>query len=123
MERQSGEPPGAMLIQPTGLVCPGEYLARTLSNVLVKDAMNKFKVHHGPQVEERLKESKVNPVEIRAVKAQTSRHQKETMEDGVSCYCIVELLNTNAELLQLCKNVKFGEGEPLGSHGNDHRND
>jgi G3E family GTPase len=67
-ERQSEELPGAILVEPTGLGCPGAYVPRTLRDVFLKDGINDFKMHHGPQVKESLNEVRIDPVEIMAVR-------------------------------------------------------
>jgi hypothetical protein len=55
----------------------------------------------------------VNPVGIKAVRYPKSRWNKRIVADNVSCYCMIELINTSSDVLKIGKNVKLGEGDPI----------
>ena len=40
-------------------------------------------------------------------------------KDREPCYCMIEIINTSASPIEIGKNVKLGEGEPLENHAED----
>jgi len=78
-------------------------------------------VQHGPQDRENGNKGRVNPAEVRAVRFAMSRRNKKMLQDNVSFYCTIELINASADVVEIGKNVKLEDGEPHESHGNDNK--
>jgi hypothetical protein len=122
-EGQSGKLPEAILVEPVQIGCPGAYIASVVSDVFVRDG-DGFMVHrnkenmgtgiasyeHEPQSREKVKGDDTNPVEIRVGEP---RQYIRTVTDRESGYCMLELINTSSEVIEIGKNVELGEGEPL----------
>jgi hypothetical protein len=112
-ERQSGELPEAILVEPVQIGCPGAYIARVVSDVFVRDG-DGFKVHRNrdnkdkgiasyeiePQSREKVKRDESNPVEIRV--GEPPRYIR-AVTDRESGYCMLELINTSAEVIEIRK--------------------
>jgi len=52
-----------------------------------------------------------------------SRRNKKMLQDNVSFYCTIELINASADVVEIGRNVKLEDGEPHESHGNDNKMD
>jgi len=50
--------------------------------------------------------------EVRVV-ASGPQGDRENCDSKGSCYCMVEMINTSASTVEIGRNVKIGEGEPL----------
>ena len=64
-------------------------------------------------VKKKRKGVRSDPVDIRALREATSRQSEEPVASDVTGYCMLELINTSAEVIEIGKNVKLGEGKPL----------
>ena len=64
----------------------------------------------GPREKERGGRS--DPRNIRALREATSRQIKEPQASDVTGYCMLELINTSAEVIEIGKNVKYGGPTP-----------
>jgi len=53
--------------------------------------------------------------DIRAILTPGSLGDHVEGKDREPCYCMIEIINTSASPIEIGKNVKLGEGEPLKS--------
>ena len=67
---------------------------------------------YGPREGEE-KRGRSDPVEIRALREAMSRQSEEPVANDITGYCMLELINTSAGVIEIGKNVKLGEGKPL----------
>ena len=101
---------------------PGAYVARVVSDVFTRSE-NGFVTYHRPRVEGKVEGShndgsqeeterrgRSDPMNIRALR---EAKIEEPVTSDVSGYCMLELINTSAEVIEIGKNAKLGEGEPL----------
>jgi hypothetical protein len=95
--------PGEVLIEPLELGTPGAYVARVASRVLTSQELSELK----EQREEcqNNDQGEIDTYELDRVK---TGHQ-----DDKTRYCILKILNTRGQHLELGKNVPLGQAEPL----------
>jgi hypothetical protein len=119
------ELPEAILVERKEVGCPRAYVACIVSDVFTRSE-NGFVTYHkqkdkckiegshddGPREEEG-RRGRSDPVNIRALREATSRQSEEPVASDVTGYCMLELINTSAEVIEIGKNVKLGEGKPL----------
>jgi hypothetical protein len=56
---------------------------------------------------------------VRAVITPESPGDHQDSNGRAPCYCIIEMINTSASTIEIGKNVKLGDGEPLALHGGE----
>jgi hypothetical protein len=102
-----GELPGKVLIEPLGLGTPEAYMARVANRVLTSEELSELK-------EER--EGCLNRDKNEIGTYEQCKEVNRVMngqQDDSARYCILKVLNTRGQHLELGKNVPLGQTEPL----------
>jgi hypothetical protein len=109
--------PQAILIEPVPINNPGVYVARAVSEVYKRNGLGFVTMRGLPQgeVEREIIGSVVDVTTSldEAVQAGTQRAQrdKENVENSDPRYCLMEIINTSVDTVEIGKNVKLGDGE------------
>jgi hypothetical protein len=109
--------PREIIIEPVQVSNPGIHIARVISDVFVKEGLQFTKVKDLPEREE-VESGEVNHVvdtpgkREDAVGIPSSRCSQERVGGMMSCYCILEVVNTSIDTAEIGKNVKLGDGNP-----------
>jgi len=139
----------SVVVEPVTTQNPGVYVARVVSDTFVKAGENYCRLSEAPRSS--LTESKgreePNGVDIVSDHENQGVHEEKGGVQGVPgregdiravftpgspgdhvegkdrepCYCMIEIINTSASPIEIGKNVKLGEGEPLENHAEDRR--
>jgi hypothetical protein len=99
--------PREILVEPLGLGTPGAYVARVASRVLTSGEL------------EKLKGLEDGCLGGNNRKSGTSKRDDGFSEDMAACegdtakYCVLKVLNTRRQYLELGKHIHLGQAEPL----------
>ena len=129
--------PKTVVVEPVSTGNPGVYFARVVSDVYVKTGQDYRRLSdahrssligstgekepegvneksHGDSGKEGVSQG-VPDVrgDVRAVVSPGSLDDRGNVQGAEPCYCLIEMINTSASPVELGKNVKIEEGEPL----------
>jgi hypothetical protein len=96
---------GEVLIEPLELGSPGAYVARVASRVLTSEELSELKGHR-----EECQNSDKGKI---GTYGQCEDDRVKTGQQDKARYCILKVLNTRGQYLELGKNVPVGQAEPL----------
>jgi len=141
--------PRSVVVEPVTTQNPGVYVARVVSDTFVKAGENYCRLSEAPRssLTESMGRDEPNGVDsdsdhenqgvpeekggiqgvpgregdIRTVLTPESLGDHVEGKDREPCYCMIEIINTSASPIEIGKNVKLGEGEPLENHAEDAR--
>ena len=123
------------MVEPIPTKNPGVYVARVVSDVFIKAGSEFHRLSEAPR--NNLSRSEVQPREVqkgnqgepeekggnqrapgkergvRAVITPGSPGDHDESKDRELCYCMIEVINMSASMVELGKNVKLGDREPL----------
>ena len=131
--RQGQDLPRSVVVEPVPTKNPGVYVARVVSNVFVKTGSEFYRLLKAPRGSLREKTGEKEPGGVhrekqgvpgkergvRAVITPESLGDHDNTKDRELCYCMVEMINTSASIVEIGKNVKLGDGEPLMLRGDE----
>ena len=109
------ELPQEILIEPVPVNNPGVYVARAVSEIYKRNGLEFVAMRGLPQEEvERENIGSVVAVttSLEEVQAGTQRAQRDK-EKSDPRYCLIEVINTSVDTIEIGKNVKLGDGESL----------
>jgi len=132
--RQGRNLPHSVVVEPVSTRNPGVYVARVVSDVYVI-AGNSFDklsdAHRSSQIEETgnqepdgVSDNKNQGVpekewDARAVLIPESADDSVEIKDREPCYCMLEIKDTGSSPVEIWKNVKLGDGQPLELRGGE----
>jgi hypothetical protein len=120
VRNESSKLPKEIIVEPAQVGNPGIHIARVVSDVFIKEGLQFTKVKGLPEREE-VESGEVNHVvdnpgiREEAEGIPSSRRSQERGEGMMSFYCILEVIDTSIDNVEIGKNVKLGDGEPLES--------
>lgn len=103
--------PEVIIIESAQVSNPAIYVVRVISDVFVREGLQFVKVKDLPEAVEEIDSGEVNHVidapGIRGAAANNpnSRCSLERVEGMVACYCILEVINTSIDTVEIDKNV------------------
>jgi len=103
----------SVMVEPVPMKNPGVYVARVVSDVCEKihQSFRRLSDAHRSSLDEVQGVPEENG-EVRVVTS-GSQGDRENCNSRGSSYCMIEMINTSASTVEIERNVKIGEGEPL----------